>query len=175
MFDKLDAYNLVANLIPGAALVYALNYSGFPSPGADQIGAFLLVAFVAGVTANRVGSLVLDPILRGERPIFYWRSWAFLRRKDYSSFVESEKEDQKLETLVANSGLYRTFLTCGFAYLFLLALGHGLGKMPSGVEVDWLFVGFVIAGMIIFLFAFQKKDEYIAKRMASKERETKGD
>ncbi len=30
MFEKLDGYDLVANLVPGAALTYALHFSGFP-------------------------------------------------------------------------------------------------------------------------------------------------
>ncbi|WP_162789215.1 MULTISPECIES: hypothetical protein [Sphingomonas] len=64
MFDKLDAYNLVANLVPGAALTYALHFAGYPTPSPDALGAFVLVAFVAGVTANRLGSLILDPVLR---------------------------------------------------------------------------------------------------------------
>lgn len=97
MFDKLDAYNLVANLVPGAALVYALHFSKFPTPSPDDIGAFLLVAFVAGVTANRLGSLILDPFLRRTK---------FLKPKDYRSFLIREKDDPKLDSLVANSGLY---------------------------------------------------------------------
>ena len=165
MFDKLDAYNLVANLIPGAALVYALNYSDFPTPNLEEIGAFLLVSFVAGVTANRTGSLVVDPLLRGERPVFFWYKWSFLRDKDYTSFVESGRDDQKLDTLVANSGLYRTFFTCGIVYLVLLALGHALEKVPNEARVDWLFVTFVVTGMVIFLFALKKEDDYIAKRL----------
>lgn len=77
MFDKLDAYNLVANLVPGAALTYALHFSDFPTPSPRDLGAFLLVAFVAGVTANRLGSLILDPLLRRSK---------FLKPKDYRSF-----------------------------------------------------------------------------------------
>ncbi|MEP0189634.1 MAG: hypothetical protein ABJP70_01840 [Erythrobacter sp.] len=102
MFDKLDAYNLAANLVPGAALIYALSLSEFPTPEPKEIAAFLLAAFVAGVAVNRLGSLVLDPFLR-------WKRIGFLKPKNYKSFVTSEKQDPKLETLVANSGLYRTF------------------------------------------------------------------
>ncbi|WP_397606227.1 hypothetical protein [Sphingorhabdus sp.] len=124
MFDKLDAYNIVANLVPGAALVYALHYSGFPAPNPEKIGAFLLVAFVAGVTANRIGSLALDPLLR-------WKKIGFLPEKDYPAFVGLEREDEKLETLVANSGLYRTFFTAGLIYLTLLATDFWLTKIDA--------------------------------------------
>ena len=67
MFDKLDAYNLVANLVPGAALTYALHHSSFPAPPPESVAAFLLAAFVAGVTVNRLGSLILDPLLRSKK------------------------------------------------------------------------------------------------------------
>lgn len=152
MFDKLDAYNLVANLVPGAALTYALHFSGFPTPPPDKLGAFLLVSFVAGVTANRLGSLILDPALR---------RWKFLKQKDYLAFLVREKADTKLDALVANSGLYRTFFTAGLIYLAALVTS----KITDGVSNQALFTAFVVAGMIVFLFALKKEDGYIHSRI----------
>lgn len=156
MFDKLDAYNIVANLVPGAALVYALHSSGFPTPNPDEIGAFLLVSFVAGVTTNRIGSLVFDPLLRSKKI-------GFLKEKDYPAFVGLEKEDEKLETLVANSGLYRTFFTAGCLYLMVLAINLGLDKIGSSNHE--ILIGFVLIGMLVFLFALRKEDGYIKSRI----------
>lgn len=152
MFDKLDAYNLVANLVPGAALTYALHFSKFPTPPPTEIGAFLLVAFVAGVTANRLGSLILDPFLRRSK---------FLKEKDYRSFLMREKGDPKLDALVANSGLYRTFFMAGFVYLIALLAS----PLITTVSSQALFVAFVIAGMVVFLFALRKEDGYIHSRI----------
>lgn len=152
MFDKLDAYNLVANLVPGAALTYALHFSDFPTPPPSDLGAFLLVSFVAGVTANRLGSLILDPLLR---------KWRFLKSKDYRAFLMREKGDQKLDALVANSGLYRTFFTAGLIYLAAVLAS----PLVTAISPQALFIVFVIAGMIVFLFAFQKEDGYIHSRI----------
>lgn len=152
MFDKLDAYNVVANLVPGAALTYALHYSDFPTPPPDKLGAFLLVAFVAGVTTNRLGSLILDPILRRAK---------FLKRKDYRSFLMREKGDKKLDALVANSGLYRTFFTAGFIYLIALMFF----EVTAHISNQALFTAFVIGGMLVFLFALRKEDGYIHSRI----------
>ena len=105
MFEKLDPYDVLANLVPGAALTYALHFSKFPTPAPTDWAAFLLVAFVAGVTTNRLGSLVLDPLLRRMK---------FLKPKNYDAFVASEKVDKKLQTLVANI----PHLLHGWAYLF---------------------------------------------------------
>ena len=159
MFDKLDAYNLVANLVPGAALTYALNLSGFPTPPPGDILAFLLTAFVAGVTVNRLGSLVLDPILRSER-------WAFLKSKDYKSFVTSERDDSKLEILVANAGLYRTFFTAGVVYFGLFGLGR-LADHFGVSEQSTLWILLIFA-MIVFLLALRKEDDYIQQRLSMK-------
>tara|TARA_R110002124_G_scaffold148203_3_gene313657 strand:- start:172 stop:663 length:492 start_codon:yes stop_codon:yes gene_type:complete len=159
MFDKLDAYNLVANLVPGAALTYALNVSGFPTPPPGDILAFLLAAFVAGVTVNRLGSLVLDPFLRSKR-------LAFLKPKNYKSFVTSEKDDSKLEILVANAGLYRTFLSGGLVYFALLALGYLVDYMGfSARSTLW---GSLVVAMVVFLFALKKEDDYIHQRLSMK-------
>jgi hypothetical protein len=154
VFDKLDAYNLVANLVPGAALTYALHFSKFPTPSPDALGAFLLVAFVAGVTVNRLGSLLLDPLLR---------KWKFLKPKNYLSFLTREKQDTKLDTLVANSGLYRTFFTAGFVYLTAL----GWSQLNIQVSNETMFTLFVIGGMAVFLFALRKEDGYIHARIQS--------
>lgn len=152
MFDKLDAYNLVANLVPGAALTYALNFSQFPTPSPDHIGAFLLVSFVAGVTANRLGSLILDPLLR---------KIEFLKKKDYPAFLHREKADQKLDALVANSGLYRTFFTTGLIYLGALAAA----PVAAQLSINNVFILLVIAGMVVFIFALRKEDQYIHARI----------
>jgi hypothetical protein len=154
MFEKLDAYDVVANLVPGAALTYALHFSKFPTPAPTDWAAFLLVAFVAGVTTNRLGSLLVDPFLR-------WGK--FLNEKNYDDFVSSEKADSKLETLVANHGLSRTFFTAGFIYLILIGVSHWFPSLASSDQL--VFVMFVIAGMIVFLFAFKKEDGYIHTRI----------
>ena len=154
MFEKLDGYDLVANLVPGAALTYALHFSKFPTPAPDDWVAFLLVAFVAGVTANRLGSLIVDPFLRQLK---------FLKPKDYDSFVTSEKTDKKLETLVANHGLYRTFFTAGLVYLILMLGSYLFPAVASSSPVN--FTCFVVAGMAVFLFAFRKEDGYIHSRI----------
>ena len=161
MFDKLDAYNLIANLVPGAALVYALHFSKFPVPDPEKIGAFLLTAFVVGVATNRLGSLVLDPVLRRV---------GFLHKKDYQAFLGSEKQDARLETLVANSGLYRTFVTAGLVYLTLLATNCVFAAI--GIKPNIVFILVAVLGMVIFLFAFRKEDDYIRTRMNAANKET---
>jgi hypothetical protein len=154
MFEKLDGYDLVANLVPGAALTYALHFSKFPTPAPTDWAAFLLIAFVAGVTSNRLGSLIVDPLLRRVK---------FLKPKNYESFIASEKSDKKLETLVANHGLYRTFFTAGLVYLALLLISYWF---PSTASSDQqVFILFVLAGMIVFLLAFRKEDGYIHSRI----------
>lgn len=156
MFDKLDAYNLVANFVPGAALTYALHASGFPSPSPDSLGAFVLVSFVAGVITNRLGSLLVDPVLRSRRV-------HFLKPKNYQSYVSSEKADPKLETIVANAGLYRTFFTAGLVYLVLRA--GNLAVAGFGLGGEAVFFVFVLVGMAVSIFALRKEDDYISVRM----------
>lgn len=159
MFDKLDAYNLVANLVPGAALIYALHFSGFPTPPPEDLGAFLLVAFVAGVMTNRLGSLLLDPFFRHEKV-------GFLKEKNYRSFVASQKNDPKLDTIVANTGLYRTFVTAGLIYLALLAFDWLVDEYSISNRA--VFVLFVLAGVVVSAFALRKEDHYIHERLAAK-------
>jgi hypothetical protein len=156
VFEKLDAYDIIANLVPGAALTYALHCSNFSGPSPDDLGAFLLVAFIVGVTTNRIGSIVLDPLLRAVR---------FLKPKDYDAFVSAEKQDAKLEILVANHGLYRTFFAAGFLYLAALILRSIFPRI--GHSSSLLLVLCVAVGMVVFAFALRKEDNYIRTRIAN--------
>ena len=156
MFDKLDAYNLVANLVPGAALTFALNMSNFPAPAPENVVAFLLASFVAGVTVNRLGSLVLDPALRAKK-------LGFLKPKNYKSFVTSEREDAKLEILVANAGLYRTFFAAGIVYFGLIGFNAAADWLDLAVRSK--FCIFLVMAMVVFLFALKKEDNYIHERL----------
>jgi hypothetical protein len=54
MFDKLDTY-ISRQFNTGCGAYYALHFSAYPTPSPADLDAFLLVAFVAGVTANRLG------------------------------------------------------------------------------------------------------------------------
>jgi hypothetical protein len=96
--------------------------------------------------------LLLDPLLR---------RWKFLKPKDYHSFLMREKGDRKLDALVANSGLYRTFFTAGIIYLAAVIAA----PLVADVGIQTLLVTFVIAGMAVFLFAFKKEDSYIHSRI----------
>jgi hypothetical protein len=154
MFEKLDAYDILANLIPGAALTYALHHAELPTPAPDSLGAFLLVSFVVGVTTNRIGSILLDPFLRAIR---------FLKPKDYPAFVTAEKKDPKLSTIVANHGLYRTFLTAGLLYSCLIALKWAFPKLNWSSPL--VILAAVIAGTLVFARALRKEDGYIHDRI----------
>ncbi len=159
MFDKLDAYNLVANLVPGAALIYALNFYGFPTPDPSQIGAFVLVSFVAGVLTNRLGSILIDPILRNPKI-------KFLHAKNYNAFITSEKDDPKLDTIVANAGLYRTFVTCGIIFISLILFDLIIQQI--NLDDRYLFLMFIVVGIIISALALRKEDDYIHQRIAAR-------
>lgn len=72
-----------------------------------------------------------------------------------------EKGDPKLDALVANSGLYRTFFTEGFIYLVALIFAG----LTAHVSNQSIFTAFVAAGMMVFLFALRKEDGYIHSRI----------
>lgn len=158
MFDKLDAYNLIANLVPGAALMFALNYLQFPTPSPTAVVPFLLISFVAGVAANRIGALVIDPFLRSEKV-------GILHPKNYKAYLEAEKIDKKLDPLVANAGLYRTFFTSGFIIIILMIIRGISTILHLHASRDVYLIIFIVTGMIVFLYALKREDNYIKSRL----------
>ena len=100
--------------------------------------------------------MVLDPILRHEKV-------KFLHPKNYKAFITSEKDDEKLDTIVANTGLYRTFVTAGILYLLLMFLNIFIRDYK--ISNDVVFSLFVLAGIAISAFALRKEDNYIHQRI----------
>jgi hypothetical protein len=160
VFDKLDAYNLVANLVPGMALTYVLSLLEFPVPRSEPILPFLLVSFVVGVATNRLGSLVFDPFLR-------WKRIKFLHEKDYIKFIHAEKDNHKLDNLVADSGLYRTFFTACFVLLTVVVTRYIVSSDHH--QYDYVIGASTSVFMLVFLFSIKKEDSYIHSRINSLE------
>ena len=155
MFDKFDTYNFVANLIPGALLAFGLHAAGLPVPSPQKVVAFVVVAFALGAICNRLGALVLDPALRKIKA---------LPPKNYQAYVVASKKDAKLEVIVENANLYRTFATAGILY-FVIRVGYDLSKRLNLGEYALTSI-VVISSVVVFILAFRREDLYITQRLS---------
>lgn len=154
ILDKLTSYNIFNYLLPGILFVYltkeVVNYDLIQEN--HLIGGFLY--YFIGMVVSRVGSIIVEPTLKGIK---------FIKFKDYKFFVQASKLDSKLDLLSEVNNTYRTILST----LILICLEYGYIRLKTKYNIPHE-VTIVIATTIItflFLFSYRKQTNYITKRI----------
>jgi hypothetical protein len=156
ILDKLTSYNLFNYLLPGvifSILVTELTDYNFIQENII-VGAFLY--YFIGMTISRIGSLVVEPILK---------KIGFLKFADYKDFIIASKKDNKIEILSEANNTYRTFISMFFN--LILFKGYNLLE----IRFSWLkesqpiIIPLIL--LTIFLLAYRKQTIYVTKRIKS--------
>ena len=154
LLDKITSYNIFNYLLPGSLFaVVADAMTDYRLIQKDVVIGLFLYYFI-GLAVSRVGSLVVEPVLRAVR---------FVKFVDYEKFVEASQLDSKIEVLSETNNMYRTLC----ALLLLLLVVGLLDRFAS--LLPWLAGGApYIAGvalLVIFLLAYRKQTARIFKRV----------
>jgi len=154
--EKLSSYNLFNYLFPGVIFSFlADRFTAYPFVQSDLLIAFFVYYFT-GLVISRLGSLILEPLLR---------KTGFVEFAPYEDFVRCSRDDDKLDVLSEANNMYR-ILTTVFISLGILKVAeltfeyfNVRGWVPP-VSL-WVFL------LILFLFAYRKQTEYITRRINS--------
>lgn len=154
LLDKLSSYNIFNYLLPGIVfVVFASKLTHYSLIQPDIIlGAFLY--YFIGLVTSRIGSLVIEPILK---------RISFVKFAEYKHFVAAAKNDPKLEILSESNNSYRTL-----SAMFLLLIALKLYEKCSSYfphQATWDGVTVVILLLLMFLFAYRKQTRYITQRI----------
>src|SRR6266850_4145325 len=142
LLDKLSSYNIFNYLLPGvvfAALASTLTSYKFIQ-GDIVIGAF--VYYFIGLVVSRVGSLILEPLLK---------RFVHLPFAPYESFVAASKLDPTLPILSEANNTYRTLSALSVVLALLkayeLLTDHFPMVKPSSpyILLGALFILFVLS------------------------------
>lgn len=153
ILGKINNYNILNNLIPGAILCVVFKYLvgyDFMSVGTLEL---IVIFYFAGMINSRVGSLILEPFLKKVK-------WVTFR--DHHSFVEAEQKDKKINSLVEVNNMYRSIISVAFMALLV--------KLYYSVEQHWDFGNvsewvLLVAILVLFAFAYKKQTKYILSRI----------
>lgn len=102
IIEKLDPYELMTSFLPGAFFClmlkafYGLEFFNNAS-GIEEV----VVYYFAGLIVNRIGSVIVKPSLLKMK---------FIKESVYNEYVEAEKKDPKIKTLVEICNYYRNLL-----------------------------------------------------------------
>lgn len=154
LIDKFSQYNFLTNILPGSVLCIILKYLvGYDLIPEDNYQAGIVFYFV-GIVNSRVGSLIIEPVLKKI-------SWVIFA--PYPKFLQAEKEDSKLEPLSQENNVYRSYISV----MFISVVGY-IHKNYSldGKQLlsdDPLVL--VVSLLILFLFAYRKQTSFVRKRV----------
>lgn len=154
LLNKLSSYNIFNYLFPGVLFAaigdeltsYSLIY--------EEIIIGVFVYYFYGLVISRIGSLVLEPLLK-------WIS--VIKFSPYKDFVAASKVDEKLELLSEINNMYRT-LAALFLCLLLLKSSEVLTQYFSVASDGYLILSIFIL-VVLFVFSYRKQSNYITQRI----------
>ena len=154
LLEKLSSYNIFNYLLPGVVFVVLADaFTTFRFVQQDIILGVFMYYFI-GVVISRIGSVVIEPILKWSRFIYY---------TPYADFISASKEDESLKVFSEANNMYRTFCSL-FVLLILLKIFERLSIIFPIIRQRA--AEFLILGLLtLFLFSYRKQSQYIKKRI----------
>ena len=152
--EKISSYNILNNLFPGiifAVIASKITTYNFIIPN-DVLGVF--VYYFIGMIMSRIGSLLVENVLRRVRLIKF---------KPYRDYITASQYDDKIEILSETNNTYRTIIATMIT-LIMVKLYNLLSEyLQLCIEVDFIVSATVI--IIIFIIAYKKQVLFISKRI----------
>ncbi|MBK6631903.1 MAG: hypothetical protein IPG33_13300 [Betaproteobacteria bacterium] len=157
ILDKISSYNIFNYLFPGVLFaVFVTKITSYQLLQAD-IATGVFVYYFLGLIVSRVGSLLIEPILKGIR---------FIQYSSYEDFVVASKNDPKIEVLSEMNNMYRTISSL----LLLVSVFAGYewiaGRYPFLFSIEpYVAIALLLA---LFLFSYRKQSQFVNKRVGIK-------
>lgn len=154
VIDKLSQYNFLTNILPGTVLCVILKYLvGYDLIPDDYYQAGIVFYFV-GMVNSRVGSLVIEPILKA----ISWVKFA-----PYSEFLRAEKEDAKLTILSQENNVFRSYISLMFISIWGYIYKNCSLDLRLSLNNESLVL--IVILFVLFLFAYKKQTSFVRKRV----------
>lgn len=154
IIEKISHYNLFNYLLPGVLFAVSIEHLTNYVLIQDDIIIGLFVCYFIGLVISRVGSLVVEKVLKNAR---------FIEFKDHKEYVEASQKDSKLDDLSEQNNVYRTII----AMLLLVALTVGYEELANQFQLfnEWKTWIVLIMLFVMFLGAYRKQTKYITVRI----------
>jgi hypothetical protein len=156
ILEKLTSYNLFNYLLPG--VLFAIILDGVTSYSLIQddiiVGAF--VYYFAGLVVSRVGSLVIEPLLK---------KVGFLNFVPYPEYAAAIKVDPTIEILSEANNMYRSFTA--LFLLLIFAKTYEMIAIAKHIPENLVLPSVVVILSILFLLSYRKQTTYVVKRINS--------
>ncbi len=152
--SKLSSYNIFNYLLPGVVFaILADEITNYRFLQSDIVVGLFLYYFM-GLVVSRIGSLVVEPLLRKAR---------FLETAPYSDFIDASKKDDKIKTLSEVNNSYRTFVATFLSLLLVKVTELLSDRFPvMGENITLIIVILLFTG---FVYSYRKQNSYVVSRI----------
>jgi len=151
---KLGSYQLLVNLLPGAFFVLTLNIFFGLSLQFENIVENILAYYFVGLIINRIGSLVVNPVIK---------KLGFIKEHSHCDFIKAEKKDSKIGVLLETRNMIRSLLTSVLLFPIVWGLVTIYLKWQwFSMNWKWFAIAFLVC---LFLFSYKKQTSYIYNRV----------
>lgn len=154
VIEKLGSYQIITNLLPGTFFGIALELILGIGITSLSITEKIVIYYFIGLILNRIGSLVVNPILKKCKVIV---------EVPYQEYVKAVKKDSKIDILSETNNYFRTLLA-GTILLLIIYI-----CMNSGIIWKWLVSNWrwslLVCLIIMFVFAYRKQTDYVRRRV----------
>ena len=160
LLDRLSSYNIFNYLLPGILFaVLAEKVSSLQLVQKDVVTGVFVYYFLGSVI-SRLGSLVVEPLLK---------RIGLLTFAPYADFVRAARVDPKLELLSETNNMYRTFCAM-ISSLGLVALVDVLLPLIPGSRafVPWLLL---LGLLLLYVSSYRKQTSYVRSRVEANQPE----
>ncbi len=153
--EKISTYQFLNYFIPGMVFISLIKYLGVYDLPLDNVLFVLLGGYCAGMVMSRIGSLIIEPILR---------KWRFIIFAPYKDYKDAEIKAPKVPILVAENNMYRTLL----ATFLSLSVIYGLNLITivrGFMQSKWMPLAVLMGLTLLFLFSYRKQTSYIKQNI----------
>lgn len=154
IIEKISSYNIFNYLLPGILFAVCIDaFTGY-TVIVDNTLLGLFVYYFYGLIVSRLGSLIVEPLLRATNIVSF---------SDYGDFINASRKDPKIEHLSEVNNMYRTLLSLmvfvGIIYLYSIVELRLPWIVPARIPVTLLLL------LLVLTFSYRKQTCYITKRI----------
>lgn len=162
---RISSYNLFNYLFPGVLFAVIGEKISPWSFVHENIIITLFFCYFYGTVISRIGSLIIDPVMKILR---------IIKEKDYKTYIIARQEDTMIQVLSEVNNTYRTIISLILSLLCLYGASECSKLYPC--TYAFIYTTLPIALLILFSFSYRKQNNYILKRITaalSKEKDEK--
>lgn len=114
----------------------------------------VFVYYFIGLIISRVGSLIIEPLLKKTKLLNY---------ADYKDFVICSKCDSKLDLFLEINNMYRTLISMLLLLMLLIGYQSLSEFIPFIRNIQDILL--LLCLLLLFIFSYKKQTNYITKRI----------